>query len=107
MPPEIRQSATALSAANVRLPTASALLANLLVGIHDVVARFVEQGFAGCQNDWLGRHAFEGRAVCLLSDFNAPLEGHCRGVDADGALLLETASGLQRIISGEVSLRTV
>jgi hypothetical protein len=32
-------------------------------------------------------------------------KGVARGVDAEGHLLLETAEGLQRIASGEVSLR--
>jgi BirA family biotin operon repressor/biotin-[acetyl-CoA-carboxylase] ligase len=105
MPQEIRQTATALAAADVKLPAPSVILASLLSGIHEVLARFVEHGFAGLRNDWLRRHAFAGQAVRLLSDFNAPLEGLCRGVDQDGALLLETAAGLQRIISGEVSLR--
>ena len=31
--------------------------------------------------------------------------GICRGADDDGALLLQTESGLRRILSGEVSLR--
>jgi len=43
--------------------------------------------------------------VQLLDDGSAPLSGRCAGVDADGALLLETASGMQRIFSGDVSLR--
>ncbi|MCX7177879.1 MAG: biotin--[acetyl-CoA-carboxylase] ligase [Proteobacteria bacterium] len=64
-----------------------------------------EQGFAGHRQAWLARHAYAGQTVRLLSDYAAPLEGVCRGVDVDGALLLETAAGIQRIISGEVSLR--
>ena len=34
-----------------------------------------------------------------------PLLGRCLGVDNDGALLLETENGIQRILSGDVSLR--
>jgi BirA family biotin operon repressor/biotin-[acetyl-CoA-carboxylase] ligase len=35
------------------------------------------------------------------------LNGTARGVDRDGALLLETASGVQRFVSGEASLRLI
>ena len=105
MPEEIRQTATALSDARITPPTANTLLATLLVEIHEILERFAQHGFAGLRNDWLMRHAFVGQAVHLLSDFSAPIEGRCQGVDSDGALLLDTSAGLQRIISGEVSLR--
>lgn len=105
MPAEIRRTATALADVGSELPNPNILLAKLLLEIHAVVARFAEHGFAELRYDWLMRHAFEGQSVRLLSDFSAPVEGCCRGVDADGALLLETTDGLRRIISGEVSLR--
>jgi BirA family biotin operon repressor/biotin-[acetyl-CoA-carboxylase] ligase len=35
------------------------------------------------------------------------LEGVARGVDGDGALLLDVSGGRQRILSGEVSVRPV
>jgi len=105
MPEDIRQTAAALADAGINCIDLNALLASLLAEIHDVLQRFAEHGFAGAQSDWLMRHAFDGQAVRLLSDFAPPLDGRCRGVDSDGALLLETAAGMQRIISGEVSLR--
>ena len=105
MPPEMRQTATALDDAGITLPPSSLVLARLLESLYDILVRFAEYGFAGVCDDWLSRHAFEGQSVHLLSDFSPPLEGCCRGVDLDGALLLETATGMQRIISGEVSLR--
>lgn len=105
MPEEVRRTATALADADIRVPAQSILLARLLTGIHAVLQCFAEVGFAGLHDDWVMRHAFEGQPVRLLSDFGPPLAGVCRGVGNDGALLLETAGGMQRIISGEVSLR--
>lgn len=105
MPEAIRQTATALSAAGVALPAPSILLAQLLTALHEVLESFAAGGFACLREAWLTRHAFQGQTVSLLSDFAEPLQGRCRGVDSDGALLLETATGMQRIISGEVSLR--
>jgi len=105
LPEEIRQGATALAEEGGMHSDPNTLLASLLAELHGVLQQFAERGFAGVRGDWLARHAFEGQAVRLLSDFGPPLDGCCRGVDSDGALLLETAAGLERIISGEVSLR--
>jgi len=107
LPPEIRQGAAALVDAGIGLPAPSELLAQLLAALHDVLQSFAAQGFSGLREAWLERHAYAGQQVRLLSDYAAPLEGCCRGVDSDGALLLETPEGMQRIISGEVSLRKV
>ena len=35
----------------------------------------------------------------------AAVQGSCLGVDDDGSLLLDTAQGVERIFSGDVSLR--
>ncbi len=88
------------------LPTASQLLAALLVQLHTVLTAFANDGFTPWRAEWSRRHAFEQRPVQLLSDFAAPLSGVCRGVADDGALLLETEGGVQRIVSGEISLRS-
>lgn len=105
MPEEIRQTAAALADTAIIMPPPSILLAQLLIALHDVLRTFAEHGFAGLRAAWLKRNAYASQMVHLLSDFAAPLDGYCRGVDTDGALLLETEAGIQRIISGEVSLR--
>lgn len=105
LPAEIRQDAAALADAGVGLPTPSILLAQLLAALLDALQSFTAQGFAALRDAWQERNAHAGQQVRLLSDYAAPLEGYCRGVDGDGALLLETSAGMQRIISGEVSLR--
>jgi BirA family biotin operon repressor/biotin-[acetyl-CoA-carboxylase] ligase len=43
--------------------------------------------------------------VSILAEDVDPIEGRFAGVDSDGALLLDTATGVRRIVSGEVSLR--
>jgi biotin-(acetyl-CoA carboxylase) ligase len=35
-----------------------------------------------------------------------PISGVVRGIDEDGALLVETADGVERILSGEVTLES-
>ena len=106
MPEELCRTAAALTDAEVPLSVTTAeLFARLLATLHSVLTAFSASGFSPLREAWMIRHALSGRAVRLLSDFSQPLEGICRGVDVDGALLLETRDGVQRIISGEVSLR--
>lgn len=103
--PEIRAKATSLDDVLPQAPESPVLLAALLASLHRHLQQFSQQGFAAARPDWLSHHVYQDQPVCLYRDFAPPLEGLCRGVANDGALLLETAQGVQRIISGEVSLR--
>lgn len=103
LPDEIRATATALDAP----VEADCLLAALLIELRRVLETFAETGFAGLREEWMARHAYQDVPVRLLSDFAPPRDGVCRGVDADGALLFESAGRIERILSGEISLRVV
>jgi BirA family biotin operon repressor/biotin-[acetyl-CoA-carboxylase] ligase len=81
------------------------LLAALLVELARVFDRFTADGFAGLRDAWDACHAWQGRPVRLLRDGRIEKEGVCAGADADGALLLRTADGLERCLSGDLSLR--
>jgi BirA family transcriptional regulator, biotin operon repressor / biotin---[acetyl-CoA-carboxylase] ligase len=98
---DVRASATALG----EPVDVNVLLAALLVELRAVLDHFAANGFAGLRAEWTARHAYQDVPVRLLSDFAPPRDGICRGVDVDGALLLETASRIERILSGELSLR--
>ena len=50
------------------------------------------------------RNAFAELPVRITGE-SETLHGICAGVDEDGALLLRTDAGLQRILAGDVSLR--
>ena len=65
------------------------------------VLNFADQGMESLRGAYQARDALYGREV-LCSD---GLSGIARGIDAQGALLLETAQGLQKISSAEVSVR--
>lgn len=101
MPEELRAQCAALDAAI----DPNVLLAALLVELRAMLETFATASFAALRDAWTARHAFQDAPVRLLSDFTPPREGLCRGVDETGALLLETAGGIERILSGEVSLR--
>lgn len=102
MPDDIRATAAALPVGI----DPHILLAAVLGELRAVLETFANAGFAALREEWQARHAFQDQPVRLLSDFAAPREGICRGVDTDGALLFEDASGIERILSGEISLRS-
>jgi BirA family biotin operon repressor/biotin-[acetyl-CoA-carboxylase] ligase len=105
MPDELRAASAALCAAG-EVVDENALYAALLGELLATLESFGAAGFAALREDWMARHALQDARVSLASDFGAPRLGICRGVDVDGALLLEVDGRVERILSGEVSLRT-
>ena len=102
-PADLPQPAAGLSSAGVEADRHE-ILAAILIELAGVLDRFEAAGFAGLRADWQGYHAWQGRPVQILGDAQTQC-GRCLGADDDGSLLLETDHGLQRIISGDVSLR--
>lgn len=86
-------------------PERHVLFAQLLVELAGAFDRFAAGGFAALRDEWHARHAWQDRPVRLLRDGRVEKEGVCVGADADGALLVRTADGLERCLSGDVSLR--
>jgi len=79
---------------------AAALLEELL----SMLEAFERLGFAPFRDRWRSLDALEGRAARVLIGEDL-VEGIARGVDEDGALLLESGGRLQKFISGDASLR--
>ena len=102
MPEDLRAQAAAPKA---ELPR-NELLARLLAALHAVLNDFAVGGFVVLRDRWLGHCAHLDMPVRIVSEFSVPVEGRCMGVDVDGALLIETAVCVQRILSGDVSLRS-
>lgn len=94
-----------LSQAVSRLPDRHRVLASILSELHAVFESFAVNGFSGVQPEWQQRHAWQGDSVQILSENAEPIFGQCLGVDQNGALLLETQTGVQTIYAGDVSLR--
>ena len=102
---ELPQPAAGLAQALVHLPDRHVVLASVLVALAEVLETFAVDGFGGLKMEWQRRHAWQELAVQVLGDGAEPLVGVCLGAADDGALLLETAAGVQRILSGDLSLR--
>ena len=89
-----------------RHPGRNVLLAALLSELLPLVASFEDRGFARWRQDWQALDAFAGSNVVLTAGAQQ-VAGIARGVDERGALQLETASGVQSVYGGEISLRPV
>lgn len=81
------------------------LLLQLLAELDEVLTGFDRQGFAAYREEWHAWHAWQDQPVRVAQADGDSLRGLARGVDEQGALLLETTAGLGRLLSGEVSLR--
>ena len=85
-------------------PKRNRLLAALLNELLPLVADFEQQGFARWRDEWQSLDAFAGAPV-VLNTGTTQLGGTAQGVDERGALQLETATGVQSVYGGEISLR--
>lgn len=101
----IDQAAADLEAACGSTPDRNRLLAGVLGELDPVLEAFDRDGFAPLRGEWQQRHAHQDKRVTLMLPDGTRRSGHARGVADDGALLLETASGMQRFHSGEITLR--
>jgi len=86
-------------------PSRTVLLARLLQELAAVLQQFQRDGFGPLREEWLARHAWQGRRVALKIADRCVAEGRAVGVAEDGALLLLSRRGLERFHAGELSLR--
>ena len=86
------------------MPSRNELVARLIEQLLDVLRLYPQQGFAFYQQEWHRWDIARGKPVCL-SFPTGEKQGIVQGVDANGALLLDTGQGVEIINSGEISLR--
>ncbi len=80
------------------------LAARLISELVAALIQFEQQGLDAFREDWRRFDLAQGHPVTLHLP-GAVIAGIARGVDASGALLLETAAGMRRFLGGEISLR--
>ena len=88
-----------------RLPERSLLIGELTTAVLEAYTRYERHGFAAFRSQWQSRDAYFGREIVLSQADGARVDGISRGVADDGALRIQTESGLREFISGEVSVR--
>jgi BirA family biotin operon repressor/biotin-[acetyl-CoA-carboxylase] ligase len=83
----------------------SRLAAALIDRLAELFTGFADSGFAPYRGEWLAAHVL-AEALVEIRSARGSAVGTVRGIDDDGALLVEDAAGArQRILSGDVSIR--
>lgn len=100
---DIQQRATALNNYTDQLIDRNLLIPRLQQHLIDELQRFDQSGFAPYVVRFNVRDCFANQKVQISGA--TQLVGVSRGVDNQGALLIETSTGIQTIFGGEVSLR--
>lgn len=85
-------------------PGRNELVAKLITHITEVLHLYPENGFEAYHQEWDKWDIARGLPVHLCFP-NLTKKGIVKGVSADGAIVLETVSGLEVFNSGEISLR--
>lgn len=86
------------------VPDRNRIVAAVLARLVPALEGFPRQGLAPHLASWQESDALRDREI-RVENAGDTTRGIARGVDAHGALLVETPSGVQRFISGEVSVR--
>ncbi|KAE8175516.1 bifunctional biotin--[acetyl-CoA-carboxylase] ligase/biotin operon repressor BirA [Photobacterium carnosum] len=100
----IDQAWTNLSAACVSLPSRNVLAATLIDRIHQTLKEYEDIGLSGFVERWNKIDNFLNRPVKLLIGERV-IEGIARGINEQGALLLDTNGDITAYVGGEISLR--
>jgi BirA family biotin operon repressor/biotin-[acetyl-CoA-carboxylase] ligase len=100
----IDQAVTDLAATGVRIER-NRLLGTCLSHLAAVLGQFAAGGFSPLRAEWEASNALAGRTIAVTLADRSQETGVAAGVADDGALLLQTDSGLRRFYSGEVSVR--
>jgi len=104
-PDEFRERATSLRSALGHEIDRLAFTRTLFEVLEEVLDRHAEHGFAGLRDRYEARFALAGKEVRVLEMEGRETLGVARGIEADGALSLELASGeVVRVIAGDVTL---
>jgi len=80
------------------------LAARLLNEMHGVLTAFEHNGFEAFADEWRRYDWLADRVVTVRSGRRS-LTGTARGIDADGALLIDSGGTVKRLVAGEISLR--
>lgn len=94
-------------AEQIERPCRNALLAALLDAVAAAAARFEAAGFAPFRAAWQAAHHHHGAAVTVaLPGPGATVSGTVVGVSRNGALRIDTGTGVREYAAGEVTLRS-
>ncbi|HEX8907929.1 MAG TPA: biotin--[acetyl-CoA-carboxylase] ligase [Anaeromyxobacteraceae bacterium] len=102
-PEELRELATSLRLERGQPVPRVLFAAALLTALEEWLDRHADEGFAPVRAAWREMSDTLGREVRVRSG-GADLVGVAEDVDESGALLVRTAQGLERVVSGDVEM---
>lgn len=101
----VGQPVADLEAACGRRLQRNAVLIEVARQMAEVLRLFEHEGFAVFRDEWASLHLWQGQPVAVHAPDGRVILGRAAGVDAQGALLLDSGAGLMPISTGDVSLR--
>lgn len=102
MPEEIRNVATSLVMSGYGNISQNQLAAEILNAMEENYNLLCQEGFVQLREQWLLHGAYLNEQISV-STIRGQKEGIFRGIDEDGCLLMETATGtIERIAAGDV-----
>lgn len=96
--------ATDLVTAGMEQPCRNSLTAAVTAAILRALPQFERQGLRPFVGEWRSADVLHGRPVDVHAS-DGVARGLARGIDVHGALLIETAQGVRRYLSGDVTVR--
>lgn len=105
-PEEIASTATSLSIITGQPVSRITLLSAILCELENVYMLVKDSGFAPVLAAWRKESITLGQEVSV-SGFENSFTGKAIDIDADGALLVKTTQGIERVLAGDVSIRPV
>jgi BirA family biotin operon repressor/biotin-[acetyl-CoA-carboxylase] ligase len=103
IPDELRRTATSVLIATGRKCDREKVAATLFSLLDNRCAAFERIGFGGVRSVYERYFALSGRRVAVLNG-SERISGVVRGIDDDGALIMDTERGAVRVLAGDVSL---
>jgi BirA family biotin operon repressor/biotin-[acetyl-CoA-carboxylase] ligase len=104
-PPELSNIASSLSAILGRPVARADVLIALLHELESLYKVACGQGFAPILAEWRQLSATLGKQVDVYG-INRNFSGVALDIDTDGALIVQTESGVEKVIAGDVSVRS-
>ena len=103
-PDDIANIATSLSILAGRTISRMELLLAILEDLEEVYQTVVSEGFKNILQDWRSQSITLGQTVDVIG-INHRFSGVAVDIDEEGALLVRTDVGIERVIAGDVSIR--
>ena len=77
----------------------------ILKELAETIEVFEQHSFVKFQDEWNSCDIYKNQTCAIVQNEQIQLEGLERGVDAEGHLLIESDNKIQKVISGDVSLK--